>query len=549
MDFHLAPQPRARELPAAFHRARRKSRHRRRFLHREAAEEPQLDDLCLLAVPQRKPFEGRIERHQVLGALLEHTRLLEQRDRTFAAASPLGMAFLGVMHEHSAHRARGGRKKMPAALPAIVALPNQLHPRLVDERGRLKRVAGALPAQISLGEIAKVAVEHGEQLLLRGAVAAGASRQKRIHVEVGGAVVHAASLRASGHRVESAGRARSSGGIRHRQLDLRLPGGQRTGVPERPHPTSIVPGITARQLAVSLTGLVGLFLFVQGPIWSHVWEADFAILWSYAPIPAVVLGLLIVNRTFSVGRLLLGSFLVALLKYVITATILVTLMALSPPPKPKPDLARSVVTSAPAAPRAPQAPASEPAPSVFDPATLGSLEVHVRNAGGAPVDGAWVAIVEGLEPFHFRGEHAPAEIRIGPSGFEPKVAILHPRQRIHFTTTDGAMHTVLATDEKRRPIVNAPVVGFLDLQIPHPPPIVLLRCAAHPEETGALLELKHPFAHRTGPGGFVVFDGVPAGIELRVGTIAQAEKTASAPARAIARERAQVTLELPTTLK
>lgn len=332
-------------------------------------------------------------------------------------------------------------------------------------------------------------------------------------------------------------------------IDLRGPGGQRTGVTERRIPSSIVPGITARQLTAALAVLVGLFLFVQGPIWSHVWEADFAILWSYAPIPAVVLGLLIVNRTFSVGRLILGSFLVALLKYVITATILVTLMALSPPPKPRPDEVRSVVTSAPASLRVPQTSASEPAPSVFDPATLGSLEIHVRSAGGAPVDGAWVAIVEGLEPFHFRGEHAPADIRIGPSGFEPKVAILHPRQRIHFTSTDGAMHTVLATDEKRRPLVNAPVVGFLDLQIPHPPPIVLLRCAAHPEETGALLELKHPFAHRTGPGGFVVFDGVPAGIDLRVGTIVHAEKTASAPARAIARERAQVTLELPTPSK
>ena len=65
---------------------------------------------------------------------------------------------------------RGHAEEVGAVLPLHARLIDHPHVRLVDERGRLQRVAGALAAQVVGREAAQLRVDERQQLVQDGAV-------------------------------------------------------------------------------------------------------------------------------------------------------------------------------------------------------------------------------------------------------------------------------------------------------------------------------------------------------------------------------------------
>ena len=71
----------------------------------------------------------------------------------------------GVIDQDAPHQPGGHREEVGAVLPFHLADVDQAQVRLVDERGRLERVPGALPAHLPVRETAQLLVHQGNQLL------------------------------------------------------------------------------------------------------------------------------------------------------------------------------------------------------------------------------------------------------------------------------------------------------------------------------------------------------------------------------------------------
>ena len=112
------------------------------LLHRQSAEEPQLDDAALLRVEGREPRQRFIEREQIDVRHVGHDERIIKRDRALAVAAFASGVRARVIDQNAPHRLRGDAEKVRAILPAHVALIDQLDERFVDERGRLQCVIG-----------------------------------------------------------------------------------------------------------------------------------------------------------------------------------------------------------------------------------------------------------------------------------------------------------------------------------------------------------------------------------------------------------------------
>lgn len=83
-------------------------------------------------------------------------------------------------------------------------------------------------------------------------------------------------------------------------------------------------GLDRGQFLAILAASVALFVWIGGPVWSHLRTSHLdRIAWSYAAIPPMVAGALAWNGRFGWLRLLEGSALIALVKLVLTAVVLV----------------------------------------------------------------------------------------------------------------------------------------------------------------------------------------------------------------------------------
>jgi hypothetical protein len=269
---------------------------------------------------------------------------------------------------------------------------------------------------------------------------------------------------------------------------------------------SIAPGLTGRQLAVVLLGLVGLFVFGFGPIWNRLWEPDVSILWSYAPIPFIVAGCQFWNRTWSASRWILASFIVACLKYGITAAIYVTLlMASGKPPARAPESHTSPVTET--------SPIvdPDPEPTAIDPKKTGTIRGIVRDPEGRPFAGALVQIRGGLEDFVFARDARPVLLEIRGWSYAPPILGIRVGQPLVTKCADGRTHTLNAFDEGKRYLFNAAILGEREIRFTHPRRHVELHCAIHSDERGYVGVFSHPFFVVTGADGMFTFAGVPAG--------------------------------------
>jgi hypothetical protein len=84
--------------------------------------------------------------------------------------------------------------------------------------------------------------------------------------------------------------------------------------------------LTRDQFLAILTLSLLLFVFVDGPIWSHAHASHFwRIAWSYLAIPAAVALALLRNGKLGLAPLVVGSAVLSLVKLVLTAILLVVL--------------------------------------------------------------------------------------------------------------------------------------------------------------------------------------------------------------------------------
>jgi hypothetical protein len=85
-------------------------------------------------------------------------------------------------------------------------------------------------------------------------------------------------------------------------------------------------GLTRGQFVTILAVSVALFVFVDGPLWAHVRDGHFTrIAVSYGVIPPAVFLMLRRNGSARIALVLGGSLVVALVKLLLTAGLLVLL--------------------------------------------------------------------------------------------------------------------------------------------------------------------------------------------------------------------------------
>lgn len=163
-------QPGLGDDPFALDGAFRNAGHAGGFGDRQAAEITELDDAGLERVEPFELFEGEME--------------IEDIDRGFgsggavgfdaeggAGAALFGAAGAGVIDENAAHEEGGEGEEVGAIFPVAVGSADEAHESLVDERGGLEGVAGALVAEVVCRDAVKFRVSRLQQAVQGGGIA------------------------------------------------------------------------------------------------------------------------------------------------------------------------------------------------------------------------------------------------------------------------------------------------------------------------------------------------------------------------------------------
>ena len=214
-----------------------------------------------------------------------------------------------------------------------------------------------------------------------------------------------------------------------------------------------VRALTTRERLAVLGAALFVFVFAAGPVWRHRWEPDAAILWSYVVIPAGVFAAFLRRGTPRLVPVLVESLLLSIVKFGITAFILVTLWSFGTPP--------------------PAARIGRLLEDVLRPkSTEISSSERERAAGGEAARLAAAQLVS-----------------LGNGGFSSKVIVVAPGTEIALRATDGRLHAVEVLAADGRILRNVPVLGSGVPRLLSFEEIsggVSLRCAVHPGERADL---------------------------------------------------------------
>ncbi len=301
-----------------------------------------------------------------------------------------------------------------------------------------------------------------------------------------------------------------------------------------------------------------IFLFATGPVWRHPWDVafDFAVYYSYAPIPFLVLAAAAYQRwrrrragaaagaggpsggrdapardRFGVRAFVLDTMELTFLKYATTLAIAIALWMTQSAPPP--------VAAAPARAPAPPAPSEPaPAPTPIRIEDTGTLTGVVRDASGKPVAGALVFVASGLEAYVFAAPAEPLRLENDGHGATPRLAAAQTGQTILARSTDGHLHSLVASrgepgraaadgegaeheggrsrDEGALfhiPMLSSGAWSTVVVREPHG--VASLSCTVHQGSTSEaaahLAVFAHPFFALTGDDGRFRFAGVPRG--------------------------------------
>jgi hypothetical protein len=214
-----------------------------------------------------------------------------------------------------------------------------------------------------------------------------------------------------------------------------------------------VRALTARERLAVLGAALSVFLFAAGPVWRHRWEPDAAILWSYAVIPAGVLAAFLRRGTPRLVPVLAESLLLSIVKFGITAFVLVTLWSFGTPP-----------------------PAARVGRLLED-----VLRPKSTRDSSSGLDGAGAGEAARLA--------AAQAVTVGDGGFSSKMISLAPGADVAFRAADGRLHAIEVLSADGRILRNVPVLGSGAPRLLSFEEIsggVSLRCAVHPEERAGL---------------------------------------------------------------
>ena len=241
-----------------------------------------------------------------------------------------------------------------------------------------------------------------------------------------------------------------------------------------------------------------VFLFAEGPFWTHLWDLpriDRAIWYSYAAVPILVLIALMLERRLGWGSLAIGTLETTAYKF--GATFVIAHAAWSfAEPAPRPHQ-----TELP-----PHVERKLPPPSIIDPSQTGEIR-------GVAAPGSLVWIESGLEHLVFAPSDRPLLLSHDGTGFAP-LSIVQAGQPIDVVSRDGRIHTMRARDPRGVARRNLAVVPTQAHAIPFERALGELEidCTVHREEARArLIVLGHPFFAQADSSGAFSFTGVPAG--------------------------------------
>lgn len=283
-----------------------------------------------------------------------------------------------------------------------------------------------------------------------------------------------------------------------------------------------------------LAVVVAQFLIGAGPVWRRPFDWDASILWSYASIPVLVAAVLAWQRQLRWKAWLLDTVEITALKFAITATFLVAWLVSwqargGPRPPPPPP-----VVSAASEPRPPRPPDTRPrAP-------------RTASVGGTAPPGALVFVSRGVEAYAFEPP-PPATLAHDGRGFVPPALGVQVGQVLKLRSADGRLHTLLAKKVGGSWVRNVPITGGGQTQLTFEEPVgaVALECKVHgaSEAPGVLAILDHPLWAVADAGGRFALEGVPPGEGELTAVPAGGAPPLRAPYRAVAGQRAEVSLK------
>jgi hypothetical protein len=238
---------------------------------------------------------------------------------------------------------------------------------------------------------------------------------------------------------------------------------------------------------------LAIFFFWAGPVWRHPWQIDASVYWSYAAIPALVAGVLLVARKWGWRAFLLGTLEVTLLKFGITYGLATVMWATSgePPAPPAPSM-----------------------PGVAAKRVEKHAPTDVGEISGRAAPGALVWIDGGLEAYAFPAPKGAAEMFNDGQGFQPALVMLQVGQPLQARVTDGHTHTLHAKDDRTGALRNLAIPAGVPrtVDFARPMGLVEVNCLVHPSEKPSwLLVVDHPFFGRADDKGRFSWQGVPAG--------------------------------------
>jgi hypothetical protein len=275
-----------------------------------------------------------------------------------------------------------------------------------------------------------------------------------------------------------------------------------------PAAPALYPALKRSEQALLLGVAVGVFLFVGGPIWRRFADWNAAIFWSYALIPALVLGALVLKRRLGWRPFALHTLELAAVKFVITATVLLVVMMARGPGAARPLPAQGLDAVRAAALALPDAVPLTVAP---DPAG-GEVRGTLRGADAGTVEGwAWL---EGVTAARVAGPALPVVTVIERGeGFEPSFTLLEVGQPLQVHSADRRLHTAQMRAENET-LFNVPIPaeGNSPARTLLEPVEAELRCTVHgAERAGRVLVLDHPFFARSDEAGEFRIAHVPPG--------------------------------------
>ena len=272
-----------------------------------------------------------------------------------------------------------------------------------------------------------------------------------------------------------------------------------------------LPSLSWLSLLVVLAASLAVF-FGLHPDWRHldVAQADANILWSYAPIPPLVLLCLVLERKLRLASFLLETLKVLMIKFVITYLFANFLWIFDEAPRPVEE-ARSEAPVVRA--EDPFAPRTAPTPTPIDPERTRTVSGRVVDEDGVGVPGIALWVSAGLDGLHFAAPPEPLEITNAGAGFEPGLSLLQTWRRLVLRRSGTELHTARATDYAGREVFHLPALseGGRELMLDRPHGPVRIACTVHgaAERAAWVVVVGSPWAAITDVHGAFALEGVP----------------------------------------